>query len=481
MSRDRRVTEWMGDVARLRALLKDNNIQQDRYDNTIWKELKNSREIENLEAQGTNTFPAMLQDFWAAFYKAAPELEDEKAINKPHQVNRPFVQKLLEDHNTKEARITTMLDEMSAAVATVHAGQTMLQEMENNPELGEAMRIAQYGQNKLAAGDEKAGGEAVKEAKEKINGAATQVRKAVKASIKAGQEKAEEVQQTMAGWGLEPGDVKHMPIGDRLELAEAITQRRLRKVADLVGRMRNLARAKQRSKVKQRRDEIHSITIGSALQHTLPQELSALTHPTRKLDFYKRFTEGQLLQYDLRGDEKLARGPIVAMIDISGSMTGEPIEWAVAIALALADMANRQKRLYRAIFFDTEVQAEFDFVPGEKNVEDFLKMARIGVGGGTNYTPALKRATQLIADGKSQNKAYEKADMIMITDGYCALDPDHVTSLIEWKERNKISCYTILIGEDSLGDLKAWNNKVWRLLNLEESGDDVAGDLFEEI
>lgn len=483
MLRDRSLIEkWLGKEAQTQP--SEQNVRQDRYDKTIWNEIQNnSSKIRQLKKQGTSTFPALLRDFWASFYKTAPELEDEKTLSTTHQINRPFVEKLLEDRQTQEARITTMLDELSSAIAAAHAGEQMVRELNEREELRQAMEQAEAAKKMEQAGDEEGAQTAMKEALEKLDGAARDVRRAVRQSIQTGQEKAEQVQQAMAGWGMETADLKSIPIGDRLELAETITRHDLRRIADLVGRMRNLARAKQRSKVKQRRDEIHSITIGNKLQHVLPQEMSALTHPMRRLDFYRRFSEGQLLQYDLRGEEKLAKGPMVAMVDVSGSMRGAPLEWAVACALALADTAHRQKRHCRIMFFNTEVQAEFDFAPGEKDVEKYLQMAQMSSGGGTDYTPALKKATQLIAGNKKQNKAYEHADMIMITDGLCQLEPDALERFIQWKKDNKSCCYTILIGYDELDDLNRWNDKTWRLtaLDSQESGDDVAGKLFEEI
>lgn len=478
MPRDRRVMEWMEEAARLRKMLKSNNVQQDRYDATIWKELKNSPEIGALESQGAGTFPALLQDLWATFYKAAPELENEKDVHTAHRVNRPFVEKLLDDQQTKEARVTTMLDELASAVATVRAGRKILDEINENMNLKNAMQRARYALDESGSGDGKGAQQSTAQALEDLKASATQVRAAIKKAVKAGQEEAEKVEQAMSGWGMEPEELNALPIGDRLKLASTVTDGNLKRIADLVGKMRNLARAKQRSKVKQRRDEIHSITVGDDLPRALPQELASLMNPLRRLDFYRRFTEGQLLQYALRGEEKLARGPIVAMIDASGSMCGSKIEWAVASALALADTAIRQKRHCYVYFFNTEIQAEFKFEPGKKDINEYLRMAQMGCGGGTNYWPPINKACGLIAN----TKAYKNADMIMVTDGLCELSERDILALTGWKAENKVSCYTILIGSSGPSDgLKSWNEKVWKMSSVAASGEDVAESLFEEI
>ncbi len=458
---------------------KPHNIHQDRYDSTIYNELRGaSGKVKELEEQGTETFPALLQDLWAAFYKAEPGMQEQEKVDTQYQINRPFVERLMEDSATKEARLTTMLDELSAGMAAAQAGEQMIDEINSREELRQAMEQAKKARQSEEEGNTAAAEELMEQAQQQLQAAARDVRRAVRDSVKAGQEKAEELQQTLAGWGLEPGDLSRMPVGDRIKLAETITGKsNLKRISDLVGRMRNLARAQQKQKIKKQRDEIHSITVGGELQHALPVELASLTHPLRRLDFYRRYTEKQLLQYELERKERQAKGPIVATIDISGSMHGGRLEWAIACALALADTASRQKRHCHIIFFDTEVKQEFSFTPGERDAEKYVQMATIGTGGGTDYNPALSRAQVKIAE----QKEYKHADIVMVTDGQCRLEEHFLDALTKWKQQHEISCYTVLIGRDSVNELEKWNEKVWKVTNLTDTGEEVAGELFEEV
>lgn len=455
------------------------NIAQDRYDRTVYDELRQaSTAVASLEQQGAETFPALLQDFWAAFYKADPALADESKVQQPHRtINRPFVERLLEDSATQEARLTTMLDELASAVAAVGAGQAMLKEFNERAELQEAQRLAQQARRQEERGDEQGAQESMEKAEALLQGSARGVRRTVREAVQAGQEKAEQVQQVLAGWGLEPRDIQNVPIGDRLQMAERLTTQNLERVADLVGRMRNLAQAKQRNKVKKQRDEVHSITVGSDLPHVLPAELAALRHPLRRLDFYRRYTERQLLQYDLQTTEKLTKGPIVTAIDTSGSMAGMPLEWAVSVALALASIASKQKRACHAMFFDTRVHHEYTFMPGEKDVEKFVQMATMGVGGGTAYEPALDRAVEVMSE-----QAFKQADVLMVTDGMCRMTDEKIQALTAWKRPRGVRFYTVLLGSpygsEHLGE---WNDKVWRVTDLSQTGDETAGEIFEEV
>ncbi len=65
----------------------------------------------------------------------------------------------------------------------------------------------------------------------------------------------------------------------------------------------------------------------------------ALSDEILELDWMRRFSEQNLLQYDLRGTEPTQRGGILIAEDGSGSMAGEREIWAKAIGLALLKIA----------------------------------------------------------------------------------------------------------------------------------------------
>lgn len=463
-----------------------NNILQDRYDSTIFNDVKEAsaklRELINADATAWRkipTWPALVQDFWATFYKANPELQDEERIDMAHKINRPFVERLLEDNTTAEARLVTMLDELSSALATIEAGNNLLQnDFMNSKDFKNAVKKVEQAVEYTKNGNEQGANQSMQEAQELLQANARGIRRAVREAIKAGKEKAEELQTALAGWGLEPGDLQAAPIENRLYIASKLTQTNLKQIADLVGRMRNFARACQRNKVKKERDEIYSITVGSDIHHALPVELALLSHPLRKLDFYRRFTEHQLLQYELQSKEKQARGPIICLVDMSGSMEGEPFQWAIAVALALVDTAKRQKRYAYSAFFNTEVKATFEFEPGKKNIEQFLNMATINVSGGTDYMPAINWAIETI----ERDKDYKNADILMITDGICVIEQTAITAIKAAQKKFNFKSMTILLGNEKIEPLTEWNDKVWQCNYFDENAaTEIAGQIFEEV
>jgi uncharacterized protein with von Willebrand factor type A (vWA) domain len=454
-----------------------NNVVQDSFDSVIFNDLMGSsdklRDTSRTPPISDEPWKALLKDVWAGFYKATPELNNAGNIDPLYQANRSFVEKFLEDPNTEETRIHTMLDDLAAGIATIEAAGKLNEELKNRPELKQALDGCKRAQKQQQHGDEEGAAETMQQVRQALQGAATDVRQTMRAAAKAGQKKVEDTEQTLHGWGMETSDLKSIPLGDRLNLVDRITRNnRLRQVADLVGRFRNLARSKQKDKVKKERDEIHSIKTGADLEHVLPQELAALRHPTLRLDFYRKYTERSLLQYDLKTREPKRRGPIIACIDISGSMSGQPLDWAIAVALGLVDTATRQKRRSKVIFFDTQVKKEIEFKPGERDIHKIMDIAETDTAGGTDYEPALLAAQKTI-DAIN----YKNADIVMVTDGYCDVSAEFLNSFCGRKKQMEFKCYSILIGSNSEG-LKKWSDRVWMVNKLDE---DTAGELFEDV
>ncbi len=456
-----------------------NNIVKDRYDTAAFGELAlASPEFKALHENGPETFPELTQDIWSIFFKSSPSHVPADQVTPAYQVNRMFTERTIEDSVTKETRLTTKLDELSSAVATICAGKQLLEEIENRPDLKEAMNKAQEAaQHEQSGNFEKS--ELLSEAAQQLmQGAAVDVRRAIKASVEKGNEKAQEIQGTLAGWGLETADLNRIPLGERLNLVQKLTNPRMKKVANLVGRFRNLARSRQKEKLKKNRDEIHGVTIGNDLGRLLPAELGALTHPVRKLDFYRKFQEKQLLQYQLRTNEPQGRGPIIALIDSSGSMSGARMDWASAVALALVDTARRQKRRAAVIHFNTRVLQEIEFSPGEKDVEKMAEVATVNASGGTEYVPPMEKAINLI-----NTVNYQKADIVIVTDGACRLPGNFISSLLELKKKMSFRCWSVLINaDDPSEELSKWCNQVWPLYSVtDDSAVETAGDVFQEV
>ena len=186
---------------------------------------------------------------------------------------------------------------------------------------------------------------------------------------------------------------------------------RLARIALLAGKFKRIAAAKQKAKVRHGADEVSDIELGSNLSRILPSELAKLSHPLLRREFLASLLEGKVMQYRLSGTDSLGRGPLVVCLDKSGSMEGQEDIWATAVALALLDVAQRQKRPFALLAFDEQVKRQDAVEVGGQLPEETLFTS---CGGGTNITGVLARALSVIQDS---NGAMRKADVVLITDG----------------------------------------------------------------
>jgi uncharacterized protein with von Willebrand factor type A (vWA) domain len=189
------------------------------------------------------------------------------------------------------------------------------------------------------------------------------------------------------------------------------TDARLKQIALLAGRFKRIAASKRRQRLRHGADEISDIEQGADLGRLLPSELVKLSHRTHRLLLLKNVMERQAMQYLLSGNEPLGRGPLVVLLDKSGSMDGPRDIWATALSLALLDQAQRERRPFALVAFDYRVKFEAVVKPDEPLPEAALFTSCCG---GTEIADAVNRGLELIRLNQGQLK---KADLVLITDG----------------------------------------------------------------
>src|SRR5439155_8967047 len=141
-----------------------------------------------------------------------------------------------------------------------------------------------------------------------------------------------EAAEEAESWGTGLGGTGRTGAGRKIELGRRLaTNPKLRRLAALVGRMREQALALRRRPFERASEEIYEVTLGRDLERLLPPELTALHHPLLRRDFARRLVEGRLLSYAVRGEER-GRGPMIVCLDGSGSMAGDKEIWSNAVA-----------------------------------------------------------------------------------------------------------------------------------------------------
>lgn len=247
------------------------------------------------------------------------------------------------------------------------------------------------------------------------------------------------------------------------------TDARLKQIALLAGRFKRIAASKRRSRVKHGADEIADIEQGADLGRLLPSELVKLALPKLRLAFMRSFIERASLQYQLIGNEPLGKGPLVVVLDKSGSMDGPRDVWATALSLALLDQAQRERRTFALLAFDYHVKFEAVVKPGEPLPEDALFTA---CAGGTEIGVALQRGLELIRNNQGQLK---KADVVLITDG--GSDTNTAPKIREDALAMGVSILGLGIGVEREW-LQPWCDDIQAITDISRLDDGTAEKLF---
>ncbi len=220
---------------------------------------------------------------------------------------------------------------------------------------------------------------------------------------------------------------------------------------------------KKRARIPQAsRNEVHGTHRSDDLMRMLPSELLNLEDETLESLFYARLLEKNLVCYELQGhsfvngehseQHSKRTGPVVACLDTSGSMHGAPLHKAKALLLAIASILEAEDRSLHVLLFGAAGQLHEFSMDAHNDSSGLLRFLRQGFGGGTNYEAPLGRALDIVAC----EPAYQKADVLMISDGDCELSPAFATAFAARKEQLDCMVYSVLCAggrvEDNFSD-----------------------------
>lgn len=452
--------------------LSRNSVRHDVFDRAGYEEiLHQSKELQNLSTQGVqalNTFAEIAEDVFFSLYKVKPELTQQNELVTEYLLNHELMSKLMESQSYNELREYTQLDDLGAGLGSKALLENLLKQLEQDSDLKEVS-------NKINDAVQQQASIPSDEVRQMVSGMQSKLRQVVELATDKAVAEVEEVDNIITSWGLNQGEFERLPYDKKLELLQVLRgQQKFKDMTKLVGRMRNLATGSRKSKLEHR-IELHSITQGADLNHVLPQELLSLRRPALKLDFYRRMVEKQLLQYDLNHREYMGQGPIIVLIDTSSSMRGGREVWSKGIALGLAEIAEKERRAFSYGLFASgrgDLITD-DFQLGQRSPDKLIKLASEFIGGGTDFEQPLQWAI-----GKLQESKFNKADIVMITDGECAIGNEFLKELQKVQADKKFRIFSILIGNHPR-ELKRWSDEVWNVTDLLD--ETIAKELFQKI
>ncbi len=239
----------------------------------------------------------------------------------------------------------------------------------------------------------------------------------------------------------------------------------LKKILDTIGRIEMEYGARRLSMSSYSHSELYSVTTSGDLQHMLPVESVKLQDETLRNLFFAHWIEKKLLTYELKGmnwadGSKKKRGPMVAMVDTSGSMHGDPEIVAKSIILALVRRMMKESRDVKVYLFSSVGQThEIEITDNKKMATEFLDFLSYTFEGGTDFDTALREGVESL-----KKKRYVNADILFITDGLSVVNDKYVVSSLEQMKRdNGNRLFTIIVGNDNAGGIERFSDHVFIL------------------
>jgi len=226
-------------------------------------------------------------------------------------------------------------------------------------------------------------------------------------------------------------------------------------IALLAGRMYEKFGYQRRDQKNEDPEEAVGATIGGDLERVLPTELALLgDEETSDLQAMKILQDRAPIM-QMQGMESKNRGPLVMLLDSSGSMhdgqvgyhsTGKRYHgrntWCKAAAVALTRIAWSEDRPVRAVHFGTGTEVQE--VPKD-DYRAMFEMARTFLSGGTSFSAALTVGRAQVGDLAAQG--FEGADIVLVTDGEESDYAAH-TRHIDAMDVQGIKLWTVGIGCD---------------------------------
>ncbi len=435
--------------------------------------------LEEAAQQKLHSFPALSRDVYQAFYSLLPKRNDEEHLSGMAQrFNAPILDQMLQSESYPTLKTVCEGRELPAYEAAAEftaqisgdldslmeqfgGGQGALQTLEKlqNARDQAAEELSGLLQRLQQSKDrnetlEKAAVDAANKAESKrrqvdavsklADASAAQHKEAIALAVshaaKAASERAEDVQNIIGAWSDAPGNMDRSE--PNLELLNMVRQnQQLQEISKYLGRFRELFAKSKKNAYTYGRGENYSLELGNALSRVITSEFAMLSSPQTMPLFLRKYQQKQLKQYRRREPVYKGMGDIICCLDESGSTRGDPAAWGKAVALTLLDIAADNGRKFALIHFSSYESCRVDlFLPGQYTTEDKMNAAGCFLAGGTSFERPMQEAIGLM-----ENKGFENADIVFITDGECVLSDEYLSVLHREQAERKFKVTGILL------------------------------------
>lgn len=283
------------------------------------------------------------------------------------------------------------------------------------------------------------------------------------------------ISNTVKFWGLDDGKLNSESYEEKIAVAAKLrTFKKINKLSEMIGRFRASASTLQKKRTKEEGQEIYDVQLGNEIHKVLPSEKLFLANEKTKKSFYKKYYQKELLSYKYKNSRISSKGPIICCIDTSTSMEGDHEVWSKSVAMALLDIAYKQKREFVAILFSYRVGEVIEFNKNKVEPSKIYSLATSFYGSGTNFIEPLTESLKLINRAK-----YKYADIVFITDGEAPLDEEFIEYFNKQKEEKQFRMITVNVSDKIEKALNRINDTQMLLRDLtDETVEDTNEVLF---
>lgn len=391
--------------------------------------LESSNRLKGLELS-----PESVADFHAAAFEPEPRLN--QTCTDPMRLE--FLQTLLETQEFQTLHASTQLQQFASEIATTAFAEQFV------------AQVSKQANNS--------------------KGEFAQLKAAALALAQATRE-VSEAKDAAAALGLGPGS----PGSNDSARIGAIYKRvrsskQLLRITNLAGRFRRFAQSRQRQKAAGR-EEVTGIHQDGDPSRLLPMELVGLLDPETEMSVLRRITERQSWCREYGCREPVGQGPIIVVVDESGSMAGERNETAKALALAMAWIAQRQKRWCVLVAFSGDTgERILPLLPGRWNQDELMGWLESFLGGGSELDVPVREMPEFFERLKAPRG---KTDLIFLTDAACKIEKPDLENFLRWKKLVGARLISLVLSDEP-GDLQHLSDEIHlvRTLDVSETGVD---------
>ena len=476
-------------------------VVHDDFDHHAFREsLSLFPKLKNILEAAARTLPTagkLIEDIFYSLYKPAVSLEEPSALPPSASINRSIIEQMKSTTQWDSVRgAGTVGDLFYAAVATTtiargvlgavdqatrkrltelheaeKAANSLYQDAESYEEAANAKpdRSAEFRDQAEEARERAQVEEArVEQVAEELDEDTEEIedatRQAARDACASAEDEVEQMEAAVKSYSNGYGDTGpgtgtaplSLTLKEKINLAQKVGQTSiLQQVAELCGRMTRIAMEVQKSKIKHPPTHLVGVELGDNMTKVLPVELAYLSDPRLHPAFYAKYADSQLMQRRMVGYQKQGRGPIIVILDSSGSMRsmlGKTTKeaWSKAVALALLAIARKQKRDFAIIHFSDSFGRSgkpqlktFVFPRGEAKSTDLIATTEFYYGGGTEFEPWMQEALKQVEDSR-----FTRADVVCVSDGEVYIGAELEAS---WNRRRKakgMRCWSVYLNNN---------------------------------